>query len=267
MANDTIPMKEMFNTCSQILDRELTPIHYKTLTEMALQELGVNPTFVNIQRQIEDVREKMLCTGRFDTVYVPSPFCLGAKKLWFARPLLISPDDEAVVIPGHAQHGAEGAFEALMRDGEMIQKNPHASIERVKMARAKGLVLERHVAGWFKENWAGFYRPPDNEGQWKHPCDHDFKLTIDGQIWKVDVFGPNAKGNFADPGNGKRKVDLHLACEIIGQNALWRSIFTGKEYSGKLTLATGISPKRMVVWLNCLRDGIDYDTIRHYAMN
>ena len=80
MANDMIPMREMFNACSQVLDRELTPIHYKTLTEMALRELGVSPTFVDIQRQIEDVREKMLCTGRFDTVYVPSPFCLGAKR-------------------------------------------------------------------------------------------------------------------------------------------------------------------------------------------
>lgn len=266
MAIDTLPMSEMFSTCYKILKRKLVPIHYATLTEMALAEQGLSKSDVHWERQIEDVREKMLQAGRYETFYTGRPLCLAGIRWWFEneQQRLFHPTD-GITIPGNATSGADGAYEALMRDPYM-QKKTSAPDDRIARTRANGLVLEKHVARWFKELWPRFYLPPDNEGQWKRFCDHDFKLKVDGKTYQVDVSGPRLNGQFGNPGQGKRKTDFHLICEITGQDVAWRSVYQGKDYQGVILPEGGIYPERMIVWLNCRQNQVDYEAVKNSVL-
>jgi hypothetical protein len=263
MANNTVPMSEMFKACHDVMCRELAMMHYAKITELALDHLGVPIKSISWHRQIEDVREKMLLAGQFGTFYIGQPSCLGGLKWWFenAQRRMIHPT-EGIRIAGHASHGVGGAFEALMRDEEMTKKT-NAPIERVRKGRARGLVLQAHVTGWFGEKWPEFYRPPDNKGLWKQSCNHDFKLAVGDKVFEIDVSGPRSNGTFGNPGGGKRVADFHLICEIVGKNVWWRSVVEGEKFTKDISPDfDGVWPERMIVWLNCERDGIDYKEIK-----
>ena len=267
MANDVLPMDVVFDACYQVLLRRITPIHYAELTEVALGDLGISKRDVHWTRQIEDVREKMLLAGRFDTFYVNKPYCLGAIRWWFDdRQLRLTHPTDGVWIAGSAKLGADGAFEALMRDPYMKVKTV-APREKVARTRANGLVAEKHVADWFKTNWPELYLPPDNENVWQSPCSHDFKLKIRGKVFLVDVTAKKLSGKYGNPGKGKKKVDFHLVCEIAGKNVLWKSVFTGSNYDTEIYPdVNGIQPERMIAWLNCVNQGLDYKAIKETAI-
>ncbi len=266
MAIDTLQMTKFFEVCRSVLEQELRPIHYAALTEKALTKLGLTRRDVNWSRQIEDVREKMLLAGRYETFYTGAPHCLAGFRWWFEgdQLRLLNPS-KGIEIPGSASDGVNGAFEALMRSPDMKIKT-NAPTEWVMKSRASGLVIEKHVASWFEQNWPEFYRSPDNNGQWSLVCDHDFKLEINGKVYKVDVTGKRLNGNYGNPGAGKKTIDFHLLCEVVGRNVLWRSVYLGRNYKNIISpegqLFGGMWPERMVVWLNCLRDNIDYTAIK-----
>lgn len=263
MANDTVPMPEMFDACYRVLSKELAPIHYATLTKLALESLGLSEQDIHWQRQIEDVREKMLLAGYQDAFYIGQPYCLAGLRWWFytGQARLFHPT-QGIIIPGNASSGIKGAFEALMRNGEMITKTS-ASYGQIAIARARGLVLENHVADWFELNWPEFFLPPDNKAKWQLPCPHDFKLKVDSQTYEVDVSGPRSNGTYGNPGKGKRRVHFHLVCDVIGRDILWKSAVTGSRFNGSIHPdSDGIYPEKMIVWLNCKKYGVDYDRIK-----
>lgn len=267
MANDVLPLRDMVDACEAILRETLRPLHYAGLTDMAAQRLGYASNEWNYKRQIEDVREHILQAGRKRMIYFPAPYCMGAIDWWFddGQLCLIHPSS-GIVIPGHAEHGADGAFEAVMRHQYMDPKG-ETRPEPLARRRARGLVLEKHVAGWFRDNWPQFYQPPDNDARWKQPCAHDFKLVVDGRTYLVDVSGPSANGMYGNPGNGKATTGLHLICEITGQDVLWRSVLSGKEYVSNINPDFhGKTPESMAVWLNCYKCGIDYRALAAQRM-
>lgn len=266
MAVDTLPFDEIFPVCRKILDQELRPLHYTDLTERGLKQLGLTRQDVNWQRQIEDIREKMLLAGQQDTFYIGKPHCLAGVRWWFeSDQLRLFNPTLGIIIPGNATAGANGAFEALMRD-PWLKTKTHAPDERRLRARANGFVLEKHVAHWFQARWPGFYQPPENKGQWEKSCDHDFKLNIKGNVAKVDVTGPRLNGYYGNPGQGKHSTHFHLLCEIVGQDVVWRSVYKGQDYQTYIypegQIFGGIWPERMAVWLNCHQDGLDYQAIK-----
>ena len=267
MASETLPMDIMSDGCYQVLKRKLIPIHYANLAEIALNDLGLSKKDGDWQRQIEDVREKMLLKGRLDTFYTGKPCYLGAIRWWFDdNQLRLAHPTDGIWIAGSASLGMDGAFEALMRDPYMKIKKP-VPRERVARARANGLVVEKHVANWFKQNWPEFYLPPDNEYFWETPCDHDFKLRIDQSVFKVDVSNKSLSGKYGNPGQGKRKVDFHLICEVIDKDVLLKAVFTGKNYDTQIYPdVNGVCPERMIVWLNCIQGGLDYSAICQHIM-
>lgn len=268
MAVDTLPMTEFFTICKDVLKRELRPIHYVELTQKALGVMGLTKKDVNWQRQIEDVREKMLRLGQFESFYIGKPYCLGGLRWWFiGEQLRLFNPSSGIIIPGNASDGADGAFESLMRDPYMKAKHLSPNDPRIARGRASGLVLEKHVAHWFKRNWPELYLPPDNEGKWEQDCPHDFKLRVNGKVFNIDVSGPHQKnGQYGNPGYGKKKVDFHFLCEIIGQDVLWRSVVQGRDYTEYIfpegETFRNIWPERIAVWLNCYKNGIDYQAIK-----
>lgn len=263
MANDVVPMSRMFRSCHEVLCKSLRLMHYAKLTELALKNLGLSRDDVSWHRQKEDVREKMLLKGRHDTFYMGQPSCLTGLRWWFEEAQLrLSKPTDGIIIPGHANSGVRGAFEALMRNPHMKTKTQAPLINRMR-GRARGLVTEKHVSDWFQLQWPGFYVPPENDGRWETPCDHDFQLAVDDRRLKIDVSGPDSRGRFGNPGKGKGSTDLHLICELASQDVIWKAVVRGTDYDNRiLPDLDGICPERMVVWLNCKRDGLDYEAIR-----
>ena len=200
----------------------------------------------------------MVCAGQYDTFYTGKPHRMVALRSWFKTEQLPLLQLDFEIIPGNASAGVRGAYECLMRSAHMLQKT---TMER----RASGLVLEQHVALWFKKQWPTLYLPPDNDGQWDRPCDHDFKLNIRGRIVKVDVSGPRSNGTFGNPGNGKHRTDLHLICEIRDRDVWWLAVVPKETYNEVVIPESGRSPLQMIVWLNCIQDGIDYEAVRGAA--
>lgn len=266
MAYDTAPMDAVFPACVDVLKDVLTPIHYAALTEHGLSRIGLSKRDVNWKRQIEDVREKLAAAGRFDLFYTGK--ALGSMvgiRWWFeTTQLRLLHPTSGIIIPGNASSGANGAFEALMRDPYYLTKT-NTTPERRARGRANGLVTEAHVVEWFKKTWPEFFIEPDNKNKWVQHCDHDFKLNVDGKIYKVDVSGKRLAGTFGNPGKGKKHVDFHLLCEIQGENILWRDVRSGADYQGNIFPEGGIWPERMVVWLNCAKNNIDYAAIKNHV--
>jgi hypothetical protein len=261
-------MTELFRKCREVLDQRLIPLHYAELTKLALVECGLTKRDVNWSRQIEDVREKMLLAGQHETFYIGAPYCLAGVRWWFqSEQLRMFHPSTGVFIPGSAQSGADGAFNALMRDPDLKVKT-NAPVPRIKRGRANGFVIEQHVADWFKHYWPKFYIAPDNEGQWKRWCDHDFKLVVDGVAYKVDVSGKRLNGTHGNSGQGKKRIDFHLLCELIDRDVLWSDVRTGATYN-KVIISEqgGIWPERLIVWLNCRHNGIDYKAIKDHVNN
>jgi hypothetical protein len=106
-------------------------------------------------------------------------------------------------------------YENKMRAPHMMTK--YADTPARKAGRLRGLIIEHHVSGWFRENFPDNYREPDNYQKWTEKCAHDFKLAINGKTYKIDVSGPRKDGSF---GNYSRKpktgVDFHILAKPVG---------------------------------------------------
>lgn len=86
-----------------------------------------------------------------------------------------------------------------------------------KAGQIRGLVIEHHVSGWFKNQYPDYYSEPDNYRQWTEICSHDFKLQINFTLHFIDVTGPKKDGSFGSYANKpKAGVDYHILCAALG---------------------------------------------------
>lgn len=253
-----LSMRDLFPACVAILNERLAPLHYAELTEQALYRLNLSPHHVNMAKEKENVREKLLVAGQYGTLYTGEPAYAGALRHWFVSDRQISlklPDE--IEIPGNAEAGAVGAFEALMRAPFMAVHNAMIPHTIINMTRASGLVLEQHVSRWFQQQYPTIFQPADNAGDWRSACDHDFKLRIHGRTYGVDVFGPDHRGQYGKRGK-KRATDLHLRCRIQGRNCIWDGVVRGEHYQSEIAPDSIFSPTAFLVWLNCAKLGVRY---------
>lgn len=89
-----------------------------------------------------------------------------------------------------------------------------------KAGQIRGLVIEYHVSGWFKNNYPSHYLEPDNYRKWTEKCSHDFKLRKGFKTHLIDVSGPRKDGSFGSyPSKPKGGVDFHILCKPIGFKA------------------------------------------------
>jgi len=115
------------------------------------------------------------------------------------------------------------------------------------------------VRCWFAAKWPDMVLPPDNEGAWEQPCDHDFKLTVKDRILRIDVAGPKANGTYGRPtGSGKRTTDIHVIASIVGAEVGIHGFVPGDEYRDIFSAWDTQPITRMAFWLNCNRLDIDY---------
>lgn len=129
-----------------------------------------------------------------------------------------------------------------------------------KAGQIRGLVVEHHVAEWFKDNYQNNYLDADNYRQWTKPCSHDFKLDLGDKIINVDVTGPKKLGGFGSyPRKPKQGVDIHILCNPVGFKSWNNCDFEkGFEILGvvkSINYKQTINPKNIIsfeVWLSRL---------------
>lgn len=118
-------------------------------------------------------------------------------------------------IPFNPQWYARALEEQRRRAPHMMTKFANTDVRTAGQIR--GLVIEHHVSGWFRQRYPSGYLEPDNYQRWADMCSHDFKLKTPGGILYIDVSGPRKDGSFgAYDLKPRHKVDYHILCRPIG---------------------------------------------------
>jgi hypothetical protein len=105
--------------------------------------------------------------------------------------------------------------EQKQRSPFMITKVANTTARRAGQIR--GLVIEHHVAAWFRKFYPFQYLEADNYQQWTKYCAHDFKLKISSRIYHIDVAGPRKDGTFGSYQlKPKAGVDFHILANALG---------------------------------------------------
>jgi hypothetical protein len=256
-------MGMVFDACRRVLLRDVEPLHYIELTRRALALLGHGDHMLAWKRQIEDVREKFVGN---DIFYSGEPHYLFGYRWWFHDRALVRPTD-GVVIPASVEAGVNGSYEGLMRSPHMQVKTT-APLERVMRARARGLVIESHVRGYFAARFPGLYRPPPNEGQWTQVCGYDFGLLLDGRVARFDVSSRKRNGEYGLPAGGKALGhDYRILAEPRGDDVVMVSILGEPDLRSAAVNEEhrGTPPEHLLIRLYCAQNGIDYDELRRAA--
>lgn len=250
-----VTMPELFPACVRVLRRELRPLHYRTLTNLAYAELGRVRN--GERRPEEDVREKLLQSHNRGTFYA-TPY--GVLREWFDPPDAALPlEVRAITIAGSAYLGYLACREALMRSEHMLQKT-NAPKERLMQGRASGFAIQQHVTAWLQEGWPELYREASNHGVWTRPARDDCRIAGGGKTYDVDVAGPHLNGKFG-PSRGKEKADVHILARLAGRNVEVCGWLPGRWFEGELDAEDAWRIDSLCVFLNCLREGIDYAAI------
>lgn len=263
MPKDTFSDKVLFPKCVEVLREELVPMHYLELTEKAVKKLHcigmATERPINMKRQKEDVRERLLDARKLGTFYLPNPYCYGALQKWFVttkvdKQLRFAPDPSSYVfVPVTISSAINGTYEALMRSPHMINKG-HLEEKDRKFHRSRGLQIESAVCEMFKRNYPEFFIEPDNHQLWATPCSHDFKLLVKGIARHVDVSGRTSSGNFGNA-NNKRTTDIHLLCDTKNDAVVIIGVTGGLGYTNENLrsheIHNNVSPaETFIVWLN-----------------
>lgn len=263
MPADALPMGLVFAACRRVLLRDVEPLHYVELTRRALALLGHDDHMLTWKRQIEDVREKFVGD---DIFYSGAPHCLFGYRWWFRSRMLVRPTD-GVVIPASVEAGIRGGFEGLMRSPHMVVKTS-APLERVMQARARGLVVESHVRGYFARRFPRLYRPPPNEGRWTQHCGYDFGLMLDGRLVRIDISSRKRSGEYGLPvGDKEMGHDHRILAESRDDNVVIVSILGGPELRAVYVHEehNGMPPEYWLIRLHCAQHNLDYSELRRAA--
>lgn len=257
------PEGKLKKNCYQILNENLVPIHYAALTKRAFEQLGLEPILYDWEKQVERVRERL--PGYKNVKYTGAPLCLMFIEHWFFGPQFPLFNPDTITIPIDPESTACGMYETEQRFPYLKRKGGRATRVQLFETAQKGFVLENNVVDWFKSKWPGIIFDADNKGLWAEWCDHDFKIHVpfSRTVYKMDVQGPNYKDEYNAPPR-KPKADYHIQCRFEDDAILIESICTGDQLkeSDKIIPVQNISPLRLVVWLNCLSNRIDYTTLR-----
>lgn len=264
MANDTISQSHLFPICRDILQEQIRPLYYRDLTKLALNRLGVQEESISMFREIEDVREQF---AKKDGVgYIPAPYCVFYLKSWVTPQATLFNKYEPLILASNVRDSLRACYEAIMRTPYMINKY-NIPFEKRAMKRARGLLIEHHITGWFRQNWPDFVLEPDNAGLWEKPCSHDFKLKLLDRIVLVDVTGENFRHEFGGYTAGKNPTDIHICAGLTDTDD--EIVIYG--YIGGSQFTKGVSAietqpiQRMIFYLNVLKLGLDYELFKEVS--
>ncbi len=122
---------------------------------------------------------------------------------------------ETMYIAYRAEWHERALEEQRRRAPHMLTKFAHNAVRVAGQMR--GLIIEHHVSGWFRENYPERFLEPDNYRKWERVCSHDFKLNTPIGLLLIDVSGPKKDGSFgAYPFKPRCDVHFHILCRPLG---------------------------------------------------
>jgi hypothetical protein len=145
-----------------------------------------------------------------------------------------------------------------------MQNKGNIPFEDRAKARARGLLTEQHVVGWFKRQWPDQFEEPDNLGQWQKPCSHDFKLHLREGTVLVDVAGENRNHEFhLTPGKSITDLHVYAAMDDTDNNIALYGFRRGVDWHG-VVLPEWTQPiQRLIFRLNVEKAGLDITKFRN----
>lgn len=256
----SIPTSELVPVCAQILREKMRPIHYRDLAEEAASRIVQNDKFIG-----SDIAEDLRGKGRgfpgkkAGMFYTGKPYCMIALREWF-EPTISPIYPQPVQITFDAS--LKAATETALRIGYMLNKYNVSETARAYMV-ARGLLIEQHVRNWFGNVWPYEVTPPDNENDYRKPCDHDFKLTYGMQqkIYKVDVCGPNSMTRQYGKPPKKSPVDFHVCAREESGHVMIDGFVTKANYIEQVKPYQITPISALVCWAWCMFKGISHKVI------
>lgn len=252
-----IPRDILLPSCAQILREKMAPIHYKDLASMACSMIGGSDEY-----SIKDIAEDLRGKGkgfpgkRYGMEYTGNP--------WFC--VILSSWIEPSLFPTYSQPLAIGFKESLrasvetcMRIEHMVNKFNHGRLRRAEVI-ARGMMIEQHVKSWFEIHWPYLVLPPDNEGKYEDPCDHDFKLQTETRDLTVDVSGEKSSGWYGRP-ERKPLADIHVLARESGGLILIDGFVSRAKYLARLKAHDIMPVDALIFYGNCMKKGIPYKDI------
>lgn len=257
--NLTLPARsDLRRACKQILSDSLTPRLYKQLAIMALRELGWTGSQADFNKLAEDIREQVLLARCDGMAYIPKPYCVGVIADWYSPDATLV-NETYLPIPITVPAALRALEETHWRFPYMLNKS--GSSEEIKLKRVgKGLLIENIVSEYFKEKWPDMWRPPENEGQYRMPCPHDFKIELpDGTLYRVDVAGKGQDDLYGTTVYGKQPADFHILAELTRTGALLKGVVYPDVFqSGRIDGVIAQPVQRLIARLNTTKEGYDF---------
>ena len=249
--------------CKILLKQQMKPMHYAELTRRALQIVNLSFDDIGFRKWADELREKVFTAGLDGFVYVGKPHHLVVLSSWFETDWLFNTDVDAIRIDVTSELATEAAREAALRVPHMVNKfndSPEAQAERV----ARGLLIEKAVSGWFRSTFPTLWRPPDNDGDYKCWCGHDFKLKLRNQTWLCDVAGSHRDGLYGVANGGKPNgAHIHILADDCSLTVNIKGFRYGNEFRGERFAAeSSRSIVRLVFFLHCQAMNLNYTKLK-----
>ena len=251
-------MKRFFIEAVRELRRVAKPLHPKELSRRV--ESKIDPPY-RARDPYEDIREKMAMARQHGSFLVPKPDCLVGLLEWFE----VSGDSLNVNLdifeqPGSATTSYKIALRMERLAGRLLTKVADTPARRAGMAR--GITVEEYVKQWFRQEFPDFFIDgPDRV------LETDFWMLVNDRRWSFDVASVKDDGVVGIP-NDKKPTDFHVFGQIKDSSVYVQGYLRGRELPNRnfrIEYSKPIAP--IIVWLQCVRDGIDYDKLRHYAIH
>lgn len=148
-----------------------------------------------------------------------------------------------MVIPYKKSCFDNAVEEVRLRKPHMFTKVSES--EKRDAGQIRGIIVEQHVSDYLQLKYPNNYQNPDNYQIWHQPCNHDFKLAINGRTIKVDVSGPKADVTYGAYAMKPSGCDYHIIVKVIGMQS-WNNI----DYNQGFEILGVVSGANYVVNLN-----------------
>jgi hypothetical protein len=144
-----------------------------------------------------------------------------------------------------------------------------ASNARRAQRLARGFIVEEHVSQWFRRHYPTMWLPASNTERWSEASVDDFRMRLGHSICSFDVKRPiSADGLTWGPAYvGQRlDADVYLLASAISSRWYLVGFATAREFRAGVDYHRARPINRLVVRLNCKRDGVNYGTLKHIAI-
>lgn len=180
-----IDWKQTDRNLIRLLSQELRPIHYTEAFNRT--KVWSCASYNEKTDPVEKFRQRFgEGDGEPGFDFIRGGFIALSRWFPLRHSLSLLPPQEQVIIEGNTIVSFDAGYETAKREPHMqnkFNKSPQAWYER----RRRGMLVESHIANYFRINYPRFFIEPSNKGQYENPAKEDFTLKTDWTTIAVDI--------------------------------------------------------------------------------